>query len=496
MLMDAIVLTIFTYGPVDRVGIIRKLRLNETLMRGDDGSYSVDLTKAMRSHKSAKYHGGTKHTLPPPTWPLLDKLCQLTQFDLQVGVKTYYVLHNTRTRDASRPLTEGPFGQWVAGLFLKYSGTRVVPKNLRSIFIVWLRDQEGATDKILAASATAMRHHLNTQQSLSYDVETNNRQIALANTFAAKFAEQFKPTSGVVAGGSGGGSGVSGGGGTVDNDNEDGEWATTVGIWYGKRTDGQPADAAMLQYSILLPVSTFAGYRKGDLVHFNVPGADDMACHSLPTLPTSGALRFKYMLDAGLATDDTISITQIKMKRVTAAAAPAPVPAAEDDEAADAMQAVIRSNHLETNLLGDMPTDPSPLAGQAREVLCRSREPLEGEQGEVANELAAPPAAAPSPAAAAPTAATGRAGKRVTVAPKRLDNLWKTPRATASATAPTPMTDEWSDGGFAAHDVVEAMGRAPSGDRDWFKAIVTKIRTKPSWPPIVVKYTATLTGVM
>ena len=44
MLMDAIVLTIFTYGPVDRVGIIRKLRLNDTLVRGDDGSYSVDLT--------------------------------------------------------------------------------------------------------------------------------------------------------------------------------------------------------------------------------------------------------------------------------------------------------------------------------------------------------------------------------------------------------------------------------------------------------------------
>ena len=32
-----------------------------------------------------------------------------------------------------------------------------VPKNLRSIFIVWLREQEGATDKILNASATAMR---------------------------------------------------------------------------------------------------------------------------------------------------------------------------------------------------------------------------------------------------------------------------------------------------------------------------------------------------
>ena len=35
---------------------------------------------------------------------------------------------------------------------------------------------------------------------LSYDVETNNRQIALANTFAAKFAEQFKPAGGAAGG--------------------------------------------------------------------------------------------------------------------------------------------------------------------------------------------------------------------------------------------------------------------------------------------------------
>ena len=66
---------------------------------------------------------------------------------------------------------------------------------------------------------------------------------------------------------------------------------------------------------------------------------------------------------------------------------------------------------------------------------------------------------------------------------------------TVPATVPTHMTDEWSDGGFAVDDLVEAMGRAPAGDRAWFKAVVTKIRTKPAWPPIAVKYTASLTGV-
>ena len=65
LLMDDIVVTIFTYGPVDRVGVIRKMRVNDTLVKGPaTGAWSVDLTKAMRGHKSAKYHGGTKHELP------------------------------------------------------------------------------------------------------------------------------------------------------------------------------------------------------------------------------------------------------------------------------------------------------------------------------------------------------------------------------------------------------------------------------------------------
>ena len=56
------------------------------------------------------------------------------------------------------------------------------------------------------------------------------------------------------------------------------------------------------------------------------------------------------------------------------------------------------------------------------------------------------------------------------------------------------MTNEWSDGGFAVGDAVEAMGLAPSRERKWFKATVIKIRAPPAWPPIVVKFTATLEG--
>jgi hypothetical protein len=46
-----------------------------------------------------------------------------------------------------------------------------------------------------------------------------------------------------------------------------------------------------------------------------------------------------------------------------------------------------------------------------------------------------------------------------------------------------------------AGDAVEAMGRGPGGTREWFQATVTSFRKPPAWPPIVVKYTATLEGV-
>ena len=59
---------------------------------------------------------------------------------------------------------------------------------------------------------------------------------------------------------------------------------------------------------------------------------------------------------------------------------------ASDDDDSDAVRASIRSNHLELNVLGSQPVNPSPLAGQAREALVRSSVPLAGE-GETRNEL-------------------------------------------------------------------------------------------------------------
>ena len=68
---------------------------------------------------------------------------------------------------------------------------------------------------------------------------------------------------------------------------------------------------------------------------------------------------------------------------------------------------------------------------------------------------------------------------------------WKTPRSTAPVPAPTPTLV----GGvqLAPGDVVEAKGAAPAGGRAWFQAKVVALRLH--FPPIHVKYVATLEGV-
>jgi hypothetical protein len=111
----------------------------------------------------------------------------------------------------------------------------------------------------------------------------------------------------------------------------------------------------------------------------------------------------------------------------------------------------------------------------------------------------------PGPAAAEPPVAPGaplRPNKRTTKPPERLTlaiagkaSAWKTPRpAATTAAAATPMTDEFSTAGLAVDDVVEAMG-SHAGGREWFKAKIVALRPPPLWPPIHVKYTATLAGV-
>ena len=48
--------------------------------------------------------------------------------------------------------------------------------------------------------------------------------------------------------------------------------------------------------------------------------------------------------------------------------------------------------------------------------------------------------------------------------------------------------------GLAVDNVVEVIGSS-AGGRQWFKGKIVALRPPPAWPPIHVKYTATLAGV-
>ena len=88
---------------------------------------------------------------------------------------------------------------------------------------------------------------------------------------------------------------------------------------------------AFARYTIWLPIATFAGYRKGDLLCFDAAG--NAITYQLPDVPTSGGLRFNFFIDARSATDASITI-KIKLKRAarrtgacSGSGCPAPGPA-------------------------------------------------------------------------------------------------------------------------------------------------------------------------
>ena len=279
----------------------------------------------------------------------------------------------------------------------------------------------------------------------------------------------------------------------MDDEDDDDGWATTVGIWYAKLAETQPSDITLARYVIVIPVKTFAGYRKGDLVHFDAPDANEISFHTLPELPSNRSLRFTLTLDARTATGDTTSITTISMKRATAAQTPAPAPAPAPAHPPAPAPAPAPTP-------APAPADELELADAGLGDLSLTADEMLGAEEEPAPSPAPSPAPAPAPAPVG-SRASRRPGKRAAGAPTRLsldlvgaNSRWKTPRAAAAPPAPTPMTNEWSDGSFISGDTVEAMGRSPGGSREWFKATVIKIRLPPAWPPIVVKFMLAYVG--
>ena len=188
LLHDVCLLTLLTYQPPDRVGLMRSLQLGGSLKRVGSGGFRLDIT-APTAHKTAVFFGPTRTTLPTAICKSITSYTNAAQ--LHDGHYLFYV-----GTDASKPLEPYAWTRLVKGCFQRHS-TRAVPlapKELRASFTTWLKDGDHS-DATLKAAAKAMRHSTKTQASRSYHKGQHDKTIAAAMRVAEQFASSFSATT-------------------------------------------------------------------------------------------------------------------------------------------------------------------------------------------------------------------------------------------------------------------------------------------------------------
>ena len=164
-LREWLAIGLFTLMPPDRVGVIRKLRLNMSLKRSKGGAgFELDLTQ-QRAHKSSKFHGPTISSFSAMLSEPLSLYVTQLEFD-SAATETPYVFFPVQSGDTTRCLPSSQWSQFIKGCFRKHTegGKAPPPKLLRASFISWLRDSTDAPT-VLASAAKCMRHQTATQES-------------------------------------------------------------------------------------------------------------------------------------------------------------------------------------------------------------------------------------------------------------------------------------------------------------------------------------------
>ena len=78
LLTDALIISMLTIMPPDRVGVIRRLSMKETLKKCPDSeNYYIDLERF--GHKTAKFYGPSKTLISPLITPILKTYLDATQ---------------------------------------------------------------------------------------------------------------------------------------------------------------------------------------------------------------------------------------------------------------------------------------------------------------------------------------------------------------------------------------------------------------------------------
>ena len=202
LLREAVIISLLSLIPPDRVGVVRKLRYGHTLKRRTDGTlgWRIDLTKLRDGHKTSRFYGPANTNLPEELNPVLDAYAialgyeknPADEFDEATaasfaGIEAY-LFHPIRS-NSDRPLDCSGWTQHVKGVFLKHARVAICPKTLRKIFITWLRDNTDAP-AVLRSAAHAMKHSEETQAG-TYDTRREERLNEAAFGFTLEFAQKY-----------------------------------------------------------------------------------------------------------------------------------------------------------------------------------------------------------------------------------------------------------------------------------------------------------------
>lgn len=196
ILEDVLIICFHTVMPPDRVGVVRRLSIDETLKkRAGSEHYYIDLTNF--KHKTAKFYGPSMTPISEVITPFLQKFMDATQsnFEFQEYDDDEEQLRTRRRylfampTDATRCRESANWTARVKSAFRRYNpeGKAPCPSLLRSSFITELKNST-SDNNILGAAAIAQKHSVVMQGSDVYDLETHVRVTKAAMDWCDKYA--------------------------------------------------------------------------------------------------------------------------------------------------------------------------------------------------------------------------------------------------------------------------------------------------------------------
>ena len=186
LLRDVTLLRLIADQPPDRVGVIRKLQLDETLKRQADGSYVLDLSQP-GAHKTSSTFGATRTTINASVTHWLDR------YIAEADIPSSGFLFHSRN-DKFTAVLPTNFARLVKKTFERHGDVALCPKDTRASFITFLRSGDHG-DEAVQAAALAMRHSTKIQASAAYDKSACDRRVRAAMKVAEDYSAKFTAAS-------------------------------------------------------------------------------------------------------------------------------------------------------------------------------------------------------------------------------------------------------------------------------------------------------------